>query len=80
MKILCSCCGADYEFRYGAGNVLCAVYTQGWSSYGAALYCPECSKTWDERNRGRPLAGPESTIGVIDELYRRSRRTRGKCL
>lgn len=74
MKILCSRCGADKEFRYSAGNVLCAVYTQGWNSYGAALYCPECSATWDERNKGRPLAGPENTIALIDEFYRCGKR------
>lgn len=74
MKILCSRCGADKEFRYSAGNVLCAVYTQGWNSYGAALYCPECSATWDERNKGRPLPEPEAAVGVIDEWYHRSKR------
>ena len=45
MTILCSRCGADKEFRYSAGNVLRTVYTQGWNSYGAVLYCPECSRT-----------------------------------
>lgn len=74
MKISCSRCGADKEFRYSTANVLCTVYAQGWNSYGAALYCPECSATWGERNRSRPMAGPESTIGLIDELYWRSQR------
>ena len=74
MRILCSRCGAGKEFRYSAGNVLCAVYTQGWNSYGAALCCPECSATWDERNKGRPLAGPENTIALIDEFYRCGKR------
>lgn len=74
MKISCSRCGADKEFRYSAGNVLGTVYVQGWNSYGAALYCPECSATWDERNKSRPMAGPEDTISLIDELYRRGRR------
>lgn len=74
MKISCSRCGADKEFRYSAGNVLCTVYTQGWNSYGAALYCPGCSATWDKRNKGRPMAGPENTIGLIDEFHRRSKR------
>ena len=74
MKISCSRCGADKEFRYSAGNVLCTVYTQGWRSYGAALYCPECSATWEERNKVRPLSEQEDTIGLIDDLYRRSKR------
>ena len=74
MKISCSRCGADHAFRYCAANVLNAVYNLGWGSYGAALYCPKCTKTWDERNKGRPMPGPENTIGVIDEWYRRSKR------
>lgn len=74
MKLCCSRCGADYEFRYCAANVLNAVYSLGWGSYGAALYCPECTKTWNERNKGRPMPGPENTIGLIDEWYRRSKR------
>lgn len=74
MNISCSRCGADHGFRYCAANVLNVVYNHGWNSYGAALYCPECSATWDERNKGRPMAGPENTIGLIDEFYRRSKR------
>lgn len=53
MKILCSRCGNTHSFRYSAENVGAAVYEMGWGSYGSALYCPECSKTWDERNKGR---------------------------
>lgn len=77
VKISCSRCGAGEEFRYSAGNVLCAVYTKGWNSYGAALYCPECSATWNDRNKGRPMAGQENTIGLIDEFYRRSKKRYG---
>lgn len=74
VKISCSCCGADHEFKYSAANVLNAVYTMGWGSYGAVLYCPECTATWDQRNKGRPQPGPENTIGLIDDLYQRSKR------
>lgn len=77
MTISCINCGAHCSFRYCAGNVLNAVYNRGWGSYGAALYCPKCTKTWDERNEGRPMPGPENTIRVIDEMYRRSRRRDG---
>lgn len=74
MEISCSNCGKRKEFRYSVSNVLRTVYNQGWSSYGSVLYCPECSKTWDERNKGRPMPEPENTIGVIDEWHRRSKR------
>lgn len=69
MEISCSNCGKRKKFRYSASNILCTVYNQGWSSYGSALYCPECSKTWNGRNPGRPLARPESTVNLIDEWY-----------
>lgn len=74
MNITCSCCGASRSFRYDAANVLKLVYTEGWRSYGSALYCPECSATWDKRNKGRPLPEPEAAIGVIDNQYRLSKR------
>ncbi len=77
MTISCSNCGADYSFRYSARNVLNVVYNIGWGSYGAVIYCPRCTKTWDERNEGRPMPGPKNTIRVIDEMYKRSRRRGG---
>lgn len=68
MEIQCSRCGATMSFAYNAGHVIGATRA-GWNSYGSALYCPECSATWEERNKGRPLAGPENTIDVIDGMY-----------
>lgn len=70
MEIQCSRCGATMSFAYSAGHVIGAVRA-GWNSYGSALYCPECSSTWDKRNKGRPLAGHENTIDVIDGMYAR---------
>lgn len=77
MRILCGRCGADYAFYYCAANVHNAVYNQGWGSFGAALYCPECSKTWDERNKGKPMAGARETISLIGAFHRRNRRGGG---
>ena len=74
LTISCSRCGKSHTFQFNAANVLNLVFTDGWRSYGSALYCPECAATWDERNKGRPLPEPESAIGVIDEWYRRSKR------
>lgn len=70
MDIQCSRCGATMSLAYSVGNVIGATRA-GWNSYGSALYCPACSATWDERNKGRPLAGPENTIDVIDDMYAR---------
>ncbi len=60
------------SFAYSAGQVIGATRA-GWNSYGSALYCPECSATWDERNKGRPLTGQENTIDIIDGMYARER-------
>lgn len=71
VQIQCSCCGAKKNFRYSTGNVLNKVTGVGWNSFGHALYCPKCSKTWHERNGlDRPLAGRDNTIAVIDEIHR----------
>lgn len=73
MTIQCSCCGNKHSFLYSAENVLRTVYTLGWSSFGSALYCPECSNSWEGRNRNRPQADPAHTIRVIDRLYQPER-------
>ena len=73
-QISCSRCGASRVFQYSAANVLNLVYTEGWRNYGSALYCPGCSATWDERNKGRPLPAPDAAVRVIDEWYHRSKR------
>lgn len=74
MKISCSNCGADNDFTYSAANVIHVVHALEWGNYGAALYCPECTKAWDQRNKGRPQSGPENAICLIDGLYQRSKR------
>lgn len=70
MRIDCSNCGTHYRFKYSAANVLKAIEL-GWNSCGSALYCPDCTKTWKERNGNRPLAGRKNTIRVIDEWAER---------
>lgn len=70
MQITCSNCGARQRFKYSATNVNNLI-ALGWNSFGSALYCPKCVETWkeqEERNdTGRPLAGSENTISVIDD-------------
>lgn len=69
VKLLCSHCGNYTYIPYTAHDVIDAV-KDGWSSYGAALYCPECSVTWAERNDGRTLQSSIHTIQLIDELHK----------
>jgi hypothetical protein len=68
MRIQCSNCGASKEFRFNSGKVLEAI-NEGWGSYGSALYCPECTKTWYERN-DKDLADKVNTMSVIYDLRR----------
>jgi len=59
------------SFDYSAGHVIGATRA-GWNSYGSALYCPECSASWHERNSlDRQLAGAENTVSVIDAIHAR---------
>ena len=51
-------CHKKVEYTVNAIN-------DGWASFGAALYCPECSKTWIDRNPGRPMPGERNTFLVI---------------
>lgn len=70
-ELLCSCCGNKEHIWYTASNVNAAV-ASGWSSYGSALYCPECSSAWRKRNEEtRKLRNDRHTIKLIDELAER---------
>lgn len=72
MQIQCSNCGAIQRFKYTVANVNNLI-AFGWNSCGSALYCPECVKTWEERNHENccRLAGRNNTIRVIDEQAER---------
>ena len=71
MQIQCSNCGTIKKFGYTMSN-LTAIIRDGWNSCGNALYCPECSKTWYNRNR-KPMSGKWNTLRVIDEIQSRKR-------
>ena len=72
MRIQCSNCGAIKGFTYTATNVNKAIF-EGWGSFGGALYCPKCVKTWGERNNTK-LSSNENTIKLIDEVHERNKR------
>lgn len=61
LDIQCSNCGSHQSFQYDF-NFPKTVPAAGWGSFGRALYCPECAKTWDDRNPGRPMANENNTI------------------
>lgn len=44
------------------------VIKAGWNSFGDALYCKECARTWNTRNgANRPLWGDTHTRIVVYE-------------
>lgn len=70
--ITCSCCGNSQTIGYTATDVNKTV-KDGWNSFGDALYCPDCVKTWEERNgKNKPLWGKIHTIKKIDDLHDRT--------
>lgn len=63
IQIYCSNCG-KHEEVVTAGDVKRAIQS-GWNSYGRVLYCPECVRTWRERNGDKELAGEYNTAICI---------------
>lgn len=74
--IQCSNCGNSSRFAYTATNVMKHI-REGWNSFGSALYCPACSKTWHERNKELKMHGEWNTMQVIDEWYDREHKKGG---
>ena len=69
VTLQCSCCGKRRSVVYTAFN-LASIINDGWGSYGSALYCPKCTRTWEDRNgTNRPMPGKFNTLRIIDELY-----------
>lgn len=73
MVIMCSRCGAKKSFTYSKANAD-KVIKEGWGSFGSALYCPECTKSWPERNPDRPQPGDDNTRVVIKNWADRRKR------
>lgn len=77
-QITCSNCGhRSAKHPYNGGTTPEKIIDAGWNSYGNALYCPKCVKTWSKRNGDeRHLSGAAHTkdriqIVMIDDLVGR---------
>lgn len=46
----CSCCGKSFYTIAFPGVPEVMFFNEGYRANGDALYCPECVKTWQERN------------------------------
>ena len=69
IDIMCSCCGNHETVSNRKVSNSIDLIKRGWGSCGSALYCPECTRTWKERNSGRPMADERNTFFVILNLF-----------
>lgn len=69
IDIMCSCCGNIEKVSNRKISDTVDLIKSGWGSCGSALYCPECSRTWKERNGDRPMADEKHTFLVIMNLF-----------
>lgn len=75
--LTCSNCGkhARLENRYVDDTV--KFIKSGWGSCGSAIYCPECTATWSERNGDRPMGDEKNTFFVVMREFMKQGRSGG---
>lgn len=71
VQLQCSNCGKS-KILPNRIDATAKAIKSGWGSFGRALYCPKCSRTWNERNPGRSMADERNTFWVIAELIQRN--------
>ena len=76
MQVQCSRCGKRKSFSYTVMSVA-KLIESGWGSYGNVLYCPECSRTWHDRN-DKEMANSWNTVRIIDERHMQLSRQKGE--
>lgn len=74
ITITCSCCGNHKNVSNEKMEYTVNAIKEGWGSYGSALYCPECSASWDERNPGRPMSDEKNTFWLIANHFMKGKR------
>lgn len=74
ITLTCSNCGRHQELSNEKMQDTADVISAGWGSCGGALYCPECSRTWGERNPGRPMSDDRNTFFVIMSAFMRAKK------
>lgn len=77
VSIQCSRCGKIRKISNAKVEYTVDAIKEGWGSFGSALYCPECTKTWSERNPDRPMPGEKNTFFVIMNTILRAKRKGG---
>lgn len=72
ITLQCSNCGNSRNVRNSMKSAMKCV-EDGWGSFGSAFYCPNCVKTWDERNN-KPLSGKNDTfVRIMNKLLEQLR-------
>lgn len=61
-SIMCSNCGKTEDVRNNLAEI--SEVAKRWGSFGSALYCEDCVKTWHERN-SKPMADYNNTFTLI---------------
>lgn len=69
IDIMCSCCGYHEKLSNEKIAYSVDVIKRGWGSCGSALYCPDCTKSWKERNGNREMADERNTFALIMNLF-----------
>ena len=69
IDIMCSACGYHEKLSNAKIDDSVDVIKRGWGSCGSALYCPECTKAWCERNGSRKMADERNTFILIMRLF-----------
>ncbi|NLE27551.1 MAG: hypothetical protein GX625_19890 [Clostridiaceae bacterium] len=65
----CSNCGKREQTRAALG-VPDGMFYAGYRAHGDVLYCPDCVKTWKERNgaeKRRAVQRPSSSVRYVVE-------------
>lgn len=74
IDLICSCCGNKRQISNKTMEYTVDAIKEGWGSCGSALYCPDCTKTWKERNGDRPMADERNTFFVIMRQFMNAMR------
>jgi hypothetical protein len=69
IQLTCSRCGTHRRISDNHPEHAVKAAKAGWRSFGAVIYCPDCSKTWHKRNTKR-LGSELDTIERILVIMR----------
>ena len=69
IDVMCSRCGNHQKLSNKRIQDTADLIHSGWGSCGSALYCPECAKSWKERNGNRQMGDERNTFFAIMNMF-----------